>query len=186
MNQNTDELQRRNLRKGNFVWISKTAMDAILAGGGAPYTTLAVYIGLARIESDTPTQEKKDRMFVDPVAIGIRCGLGETCVKTHLKKLEALGIIRTVSGVGKKFKGSWGCNYYTLLEDTYEASQGSHKATSSLRTHKATSIKQSVSSPTEKETRSLKGKGASAGNPPAGAGVSDSAPKKLPTGVNTF
>jgi hypothetical protein len=166
--------------KTPHVWISKTAMDMALKAGGP--TCLVVYMGLARAESDAKKYENKPRMILTPDDIGSKCGLKRRCVQENIAILKSCGVIHVESGVGKKYKGDWAANTYTLIDlDSGSALD----ARSSLSALDARLKKESLSSPSEKE-RHLSKKSADAGTPPGKPGGSDSALQKEELGIDNF
>jgi len=151
-----------------------------MASSGGP-TCLAVYIALARAESDST--EHKQGFFIDEVELGKLCRCCDRTINTHTEYLHSIGVIRKVSGKGKKYKGRPAANRYTLIEidgeANYNPSRGrEHNVPSSLSEHNVQTKKESLSSSKKKERRLSKEKGADAGTPPASAGGSDSAPEK--------
>ena len=181
MNDENNKQWRGKPGKVPHVWASKTAMDMALKAGGP--ICLVVYLGLARAESDTIKYENKSRLLLNPDEIGSKCGLKRRCVQENIAILKSSGVIRVESGVGKKYKGAWAANTYTLVDlDSGSALD----ARSSLSALDARSKKESLSSPSEKERHLSKEKGAAAGTPPGKPGGSDSAPQKRISCLDNF
>ena len=162
----------RTIKHTAFAWISKTAMDRLFSKSTP--TTLAVYMALARLESDAPVNHKAS-IFATPENIGKLAGVSDRCVREHLKILQEKGLIKIHSGRGKKYKGGFSANSYTLLEAENRSGRlSAHNVPSSLSAHNVPTNKETLS---EGKRVSLKKRG-SACAPPAGAGSAASLLKK--------
>lgn len=172
INASTQEAHR-TIKHTAFAWISKTAMDRCTSRGGGA-TTLAVYMALARLESDAPVNHKAS-LFTTPENIGKLAGVSDRCVREHLKILQEKGLIKINSGRGKKYKGGFSANSYTLLETENRSGRlSAHYVPTSLSAHNVPTNKETLS---EGKRVSLKKRG-SACAPPAGAGSAASLLKK--------
>jgi hypothetical protein len=185
-NDNSETRWRGKPGKIPHVWISKKGMDMAASRG---ITCLAVYVALARAESDSA--EHKQGFFIEEKKLADLCNCSEDTINIHASKLHEMGLIRKISGRGKKYKGGHAANCYTLLEIDGEAgytgtSASRYNIGTSLSRDKSGTKKESFLSPSEKGKRLSKEKGASAGTLPAVAVGSDSAPKKPVTGLDTF
>jgi DNA-binding transcriptional ArsR family regulator len=76
-----------------WLWLSKTGVERAIASGGP--TALALYTGLAKLESDSP--EKAD-FFASAYQLSRASGLGPRTVERTLPILQKAGLIAIQSG----------------------------------------------------------------------------------------
>lgn len=161
------------------VWISKKGMDMAASRG---ITCLAVYVALARAESDS--SQHKQGFFIDEKKLADLSNCSEDTINIHASKLNEMGLIQKISGRGKKYKGGPAANRYTLLEIDGEAgytgtSASRYNIGTSLSRDKSGTKKESFLSPSEKGKPLSKETG-SAKAPPADAGSQGQPVKKKP------